>query len=272
MQVHLAHFRGDYLGRTVIPPRINGNWQIIHPRTRHVFRSQHGEHRSRGPCLYLIPPGMAYAIEMERYTHYSVHFSNRGYRGYEAMAAQYRTCSDAGWPRTALPAALAGLTLLDRTWSVLHPIGDAADILLLFHALLDAFNRGDRFGASAALLQLLLGLVAPVADDPLARRLKPFADHLAMRFHEERGLADLARDCGLSRSQLHRLVKERYGRPPRELIIAERMRLACQLLERGTGVAAVAAACGFADQFYFSRLFRRRLGRAPSAWGSSPPS
>jgi len=51
--------------------------------------------------------------------------------------------------------------------------------------------------------------------------------------------------------------------PPHRFQIAQRVKLARRMLERGAGVSEVAARTGFFDQSHLHRHFRRSLGTTP---------
>ena len=76
-------------------------------------------------------------------------------------------------------------------------------------------------------------------------------------------LATLAQETGLSRFQVLREFKRRYGLPPHAYQLCVRVAHARALLQRDIPPAEVAAACGFADQSHLTRHFRRMVGTTP---------
>ncbi|MET0275188.1 MAG: AraC family transcriptional regulator [Phenylobacterium sp.] len=81
------------------------------------------------------------------------------------------------------------------------------------------------------------------------------------------GLNELADACRLSRSHFARAFKATTGLPPHQWLVAERVRLAKRLLATtGKSVEQVGAACGFADQSHFTRMFARAVGETPARW------
>lgn len=79
-------------------------------------------------------------------------------------------------------------------------------------------------------------------------------------------LADLCGREALSASQLRRRFHRLYGCSPMQYLMKLRMERAAGLLfAGGCSVREVAAACGFADEKYFSRAVRRYFGMPPSA-------
>jgi AraC-like DNA-binding protein len=97
-------------------------------------------------------------------------------------------------------------------------------------------------------------------DEPALRRA---LDHLGDSLTANPSLDELAAAAGTGRYRLTRLFRDGLGMPPHRYQIAQRVRLARRLLERGDPIASVAAATGFVDQSHFHRHFRRSLGVTP---------
>ena len=75
---------------------------------------------------------------------------------------------------------------------------------------------------------------------------------------------EVARHAGISPSQLSRLLKERTGRSFTDLLRRSRVDLACELLaDPDLPLAEIAAACGFCDQSYFTRVFQELKNMTP---------
>ena len=72
---------------------------------------------------------------------------------------------------------------------------------------------------------------------------------------------------GVSAYRLAHLLREEQGRTFKQLQQSIRLQKAEQLLEHihGISVKEVAERCGFDDPLYFSRIFRKARGHAPSA-------
>ncbi|MGB0661935.1 MAG: helix-turn-helix domain-containing protein [Mangrovicoccus sp.] len=63
-----------------------------------------------------------------------------------------------------------------------------------------------------------------------------------------------------------RAFRERLGMTPRKFRELKRMEFAANRLGMGVSVKEVAAELGFADPYFFSRLFKRHIGAAPSSY------
>jgi len=79
-------------------------------------------------------------------------------------------------------------------------------------------------------------------------------------------LADMATMTGLSRYQVLRRFERAYGLPPHAWLVRQRAERARVLIRDGSGLAAAAAATGFADQSHMTRVFARQYGFTPGAW------
>ena len=77
-------------------------------------------------------------------------------------------------------------------------------------------------------------------------------------------LEDLSPLCGKSVSSIVRLFREALGQSPIEYLINLRLEKGAALLRRKTmTVAAVAAAAGFNDSNYFTKMFSRKFALSP---------
>jgi len=79
-------------------------------------------------------------------------------------------------------------------------------------------------------------------------------------------LAELAGVAGLSRFELLRRFRQQNGLTPHAFQRDRRIDRARAMLGAGEPPAAVAAACGFADQPHLSRVFKRLVGVTPGAY------
>ncbi|QDU75710.1 HTH-type transcriptional activator RhaS [Bremerella volcania] len=76
---------------------------------------------------------------------------------------------------------------------------------------------------------------------------------------------DLAAMVHLSVSQFDRRFKALYHMTPQQYILRVRLHAAChEILASGGTVAQIATRCGFYDQSYFSKQFRKHLGISPT--------
>lgn len=77
----------------------------------------------------------------------------------------------------------------------------------------------------------------------------------------------LTEEVGISRSQLHRKMKELTGISTNEFIRNLRMEEASRLLRQGdVNITQVAYAVGFNSQAHFSTVFKKYFGMSPTAF------
>lgn len=79
------------------------------------------------------------------------------------------------------------------------------------------------------------------------------------------GRNELAQVFCITPEHVNALFKKELGISPTGFVHQERVNLAYRLMKtRGLSVKQAAAQVGFADQFYFSRVFKKVMGTAPS--------
>lgn len=166
-----------------------------------------------------------------------------------------------GWPQVAPGTALldltasrepAGAALRRAAQARRRPMPGAVDFALnaLEEALLWADSTRGRSGWARG-------------DE----RVRSAMDYLAATVDQPFSLTALARHCSLSPSRLANRFRSQSGQSLQRYSEALRMDRAKQLLAQTPAtIAEVAAACGYADAFYFTRRFTRATGKSPSAW------
>ncbi len=93
--------------------------------------------------------------------------------------------------------------------------------------------------------------------------------YLADRWDRPVALAELSAFAGLSRFELIRRFREQTGLTPHAFQTNLRITHARTMLQAGDAIAAVAAACGFADQSHLTRTFRRAVGITPGRFAEA---
>lgn len=87
------------------------------------------------------------------------------------------------------------------------------------------------------------------------------------RMGEDMSLSEPAAACGLSSSYFGRAFKQSMGMPPHRWMLLQRVLHAKSLLrDADRSLSDIAAACGFADQSHFTRVFTGTVGASPGAW------
>lgn len=93
--------------------------------------------------------------------------------------------------------------------------------------------------------------------------------HLCDHWDERVSLASLSAVAGLSRFELVRRFRAQLGLTPHAFQTNLRIARARALLRAGESPAAVAGACGFADQPHLTRSFRRAVGVTPARFAAA---
>ncbi len=89
----------------------------------------------------------------------------------------------------------------------------------------------------------------------------------------DHGLADLARECGVSVGHFSRAFKQSAGMTPHQWLLQRRVEQVQHLLVTSHApIAVIAQDCGFADQSHLTRVFERITGTTPGRWRRQRPA
>jgi AraC family transcriptional regulator of arabinose operon len=142
---------------------------------------------------------------------------------------------------------------------------------------IDATHRGGRRTSQELALNLVERLLIrcheeqPGSDSrPLDSRIQTACQLLTDQLARDLSLEQVAAEVCLSPSRLAHLFREQIGvnllrwREDQRIILAKHM-----LQSTATPVSAIAARVGYDDALYFSRVFRKRVGVAPTEFRRS---
>jgi AraC-like DNA-binding protein len=106
-----------------------------------------------------------------------------------------------------------------------------------------------------------------------SRRMAMLDEFIAANLGERILVADLARVAGLPAGQFAHVFTRYTGRSPHQYVLSRRVERATEMLRRGrSGLAEVAAACGFASQQHMTQVLKARLGLTPAAVRDASPA
>ena len=111
------------------------------------------------------------------------------------------------------------------------------------------------------------------SEDPeKLERLRKILSYIHGHYAEKLSLDHIAKEVGLCKSECCRFFKRQMGESPFDYLLGYRIGRSLAFLQDGLTVSQAAAAVGFTDASYFSKVFRSRTGRSPSeyrkeAWG-----
>jgi len=207
-----------------------------------------GAHRVVGPCLFFLVPGVEHSYGPDAGTEWHERWAL--FEG--ALAGEFER--DDLIRRGDPLVQLGDVTEMVRLFSTLHSE-------MLDHAPLS------RAACSATLHRLVVrgAMQRPVGDGAQAGASAGAIGALRDRALESVDLAALAREFGLSPATLRRRCLEAYGVPPKVLQMRLRLDRAKELLAvTSDTVEIISQAVGFEDSFYFSRIFLKYEGCAPT--------
>lgn len=200
--------------------------------------------------LVLIPDGVSHAYGADVGEPWSIHWAHL--RGLDLGAYKELFADRASV--LSLPAGLLGRLdfaqvheRLREDYTVSNLLSAAAQIRLV---LAECFRVRARSGLSSG-------------EDSVALSLDWMRRHVQQRCE----LADLARLSGFSVARYSALFRQQTGYPPMDYFIRLKVQHACWLLDTTKlRIGEIANAVGYEDSFYFSRLFRRIMGKSPRAY------
>lgn len=235
MELSYAGQSGKVL--TYNPPHSHGDWELIYNIKGNGTMLIDGVSYPFAPgCIILCPPNAEHSKTSED----GFEDCYLGISGWNLTPAVYVLEDD---PTQRIARLLDILTL---TWRESNAGSVCQDLLRAVLGLLQPALSGRE--GNKYVQTLRLRIVAQFTDPALR-------------------MQDLHSDMPINADYLRRLFRQEHGLAPHEYLTKLRLEHAAHLLRyEGLGVAEAAFRSGFYDPLYFSRLFRRRMGTAPSQW------
>jgi AraC-like DNA-binding protein len=231
-------------------------WRLyINNRAGAALKLADGPYPLEPGRLYMVPAGVRFSCEnIASIGHFYVHFDLIGV------------------PRTALRA------LFDRPLCVPDRPALVDDALALAQLLCQQPMLGlaAQFRIKALLYGALGAYVESLPADAIERYWRMAAAHIPVRaalreieehLPEQLSNRRLAQICHMSEDHFIRRFHASVGQSPARYIQEQRVLQAAQmLLFTADSIETIAAAVGFANRFYFSRVFMRYMGASPAAY------
>jgi AraC-like DNA-binding protein len=226
-----------------------------------------------GAALALAAEGDGARFELAAQQLYFVPAGLRFDTGTRAPTEQFYVHLDVlGMPQAALQALFGGPVhvpphehLQREARALAAEVGDGERPALLTQCRIKALL----YGALAAYLAQLPAVLHQRYQQLVQAQapVQPALQEIDARLHERLSNGQLAGLCHLSEDYFIRLFRASVGQSPTQYIQSQRVRRAAQrLLFSDDSIEAIAAATGFGNRFYFSRVFARHLGVAPASY------
>lgn len=117
----------------------------------------------------------------------------------------------------------------------------------------------------ASLSELLLTHSTETNTESLSQKIRQYIDN---HYFEEITAETLSKRYGYTPSYINRIFKKDSGATPLQYVTTLRMERAKELLLQDIDIKKIAAATGYEDARYFSRVFKNETGLTPSAWAA----
>ncbi len=221
-----------------------GDLAVILPRFAHSI-DQYSEETGEYYNIMFHPSLFKAAEDDPCYSKYVLHFLN----GQKSMECFHGT--DSGFNQAAAPCLLSIIKHRRDGYST-HELLMKSQLFLLLHYMnLHSFAASD----NNCMRQLSFS------------RLKDALYHVQHFYDQEISVKTAADACGFSESHFMKLFRELTGMSFNAYLINYRLELAArQLSESDLKVINIMENCGFRNQSYFSRAFRKKYGKAPSEY------
>ena len=226
-------------------PRIHGRFAIVPVLSAAVIRVEATRNLVVDrPCILLVPAWQLFALRVD---------GGDGEGGVTLLLDE---------------SHMAGFGPIDRPSLI-----DDAEAVTQLVALVAQLRRPVRaiecetVGRSFLDRLVMRGRPAPQVRPQTPRSpLVAVRDHLRANHGRPVSIDEMVRLSGLSEFHLIRAFHHAFGLPPHAYHSRLRLAVACDLLEHGLSVSAVAYESGFADQSHLSRKFKDVYGLTPASW------
>ena len=197
---------------------------------------------------------------------------------YPNMEACYRADEEEPWVYTWVGfAGTDAFYLLNHTdFSEESPVLEQAEISGEIERKIQQVYeaKGNTFYDAVSMTGALYSMIAMLMENSSAeakqKNLQTGRVEQAVRYIEEHysypiTIEDIAGYTGVCRSYLYRMFQKILKISPKDYVEEYRIRQACQLLgETNLPVTTIAHSVGYEDPLYFSKAFKKNIGRAPS--------
>lgn len=152
-----------------------------------------------------------------------------------------------------------------------YPNAEYSDIFFeLFHLAKSGVAYEEMCRLTAINLHKLLSGLSAEKNTPVLPWLKQIKERLDGSLKSNVSIDALATEFGISKSQLIRGFKKQYGETPYSYFLKRKLDTANSMLRyTGLTIKQIAIELQFADEFYFSNLFKKTYGVSPQKFRKS---
>ena len=140
-------------------------------------------------------------------------------------------------------------------------------------SLLDMVNKEDLASVLerySILLNMILGLYKSRKEESAQittyDQIKKAIEHLKVSYMKQISIDDISRFFNMSPTHFRRMFKKYSGKTPKELIRTLRISKAKELISLDYPIKIVSEKVGYADIFYFMRVFKEATGVSPGTF------
>lgn len=190
---------------------------------------------------YLFPPWVSYRFEPgEPCSHYWAHFVSERLRFHSFFSRPLKLSLDAIASDEYRAMFSAALKNAPNAANLREAMRIRLGLERLILPFIDLTPRDDS------------------SDHAQAIELKPIIDYIEKHFMTQIKIADLTRLAGLPRAEFSQKFNAAFGLPPKQYISARRISHAKNLLlETTLAVKEIAVKCGYDNEYFFSRVFKK---------------
>lgn len=203
---------------------------------------------------------------------------------FPGMEHRYRPDYDVGWTeywvgfRGSYAESLCRAGFLSPTRPVFR-LGLQNSILTIFNQIFELVSNQAplyQIRASSQILVLIAEILAfergAVQHGHSQRLVERMKFYMEENIYGEINLNKMAGMLGVSSSHLNEAFKAYTSMTPYQYFISIKIHKAKELIDSGElSIKEIAYRLGFKDQYYFSRLFKKKTGITPSRWNPSIP-
>jgi two-component system response regulator YesN len=166
------------------------------------------------------------------------------------------------------------LKVYNMTVSFLFELGETESMLYSYEQLVKSFK--DLPSMLGELKLLITKSVSSAAGSNVETKnptVNSILNYVALNFRKDISLQDLSEQFFMNPSYISQLFKKEVGETFTAHIAKLRIAYACELLESGAGtIQEIAEKIGYHDYFYFTRMFKKMMGKTPTQYREKPHS